>query len=103
MAQKTIPFTLTVEALPEFYPMIAPTSLTVRKGTAAVYRITATADPGFTGQLVLNLLGMPEGTSITFDPPTIAPGEESVLTIETFDDYILPGVYDLTLVVDEIG
>jgi len=83
MAVKTIPFTLAVTAAPDFFPAIAPTSLSVVKGVVAVYNVTVTGAGGFTGPVALAVLGLPVGAVGTFDKTSINVGETSVLSITT--------------------
>lgn len=83
MAIKTVPFTLEVTAVPDFFPAIAPTSRSVAKGIVAVYNITFTAQGGFTGPVTLAAKNLPTGAVASFDKMSINLGEISVLSIAT--------------------
>lgn len=83
MAIKSVPFTLEVTAAPDFFPAIAPVSLSVAKGVVAVYNITFTAQGGFTGPVSLIAKNLPTGAVGTFDKPSINVGETSRLSITT--------------------
>jgi hypothetical protein len=75
-------YAITTPAL-DFFPAISPTSLSVIKGTVAAYRISFTAQGGFTGLVTLAVKNLPLGAVATFSKTSISLGETSTLSITT--------------------
>jgi hypothetical protein len=80
---KPVSFTLEVTPAPDFFPAIAPASLSVAKGVVAVYNVSFTAQGGFTGPVSLAVKNLPSGAIGTFDKTSINVGETAVLSIAT--------------------
>lgn len=95
MAKKSIPFTLTVVAAPDFFPAVGPTALLVVKGVVGIFNVTLTGAGGFAAAVALAVVGLPVGAVATFDKPSIKPGEASVLSITTAGMAL--GVFPLVL------
>jgi YVTN family beta-propeller protein len=64
---------------------LTPTSgmQTVTAGQPAMYTIGTPAVGGFTGQITFAASGLPTGAVASFNPPMVAPGTSTVLTITT--------------------
>ena len=75
-------YAITTPAL-DFFPAISPTSLSVVKGTIAVYRVSFTAQGGFMGPVTLAVKNLPLGAVATFSKTSISLGEISTLSITT--------------------
>ena len=95
MATKTVNFTLAVTTPPDWFLSIAPTSLSVAQGIAAVFNVTATAQGGYVGTITLSVLGLPAGVTATIAPAAIAQNGTAVVTIPT--SAIPAGTLALTL------
>jgi hypothetical protein len=73
---------LTVNPNGSFSISIAPTSLTVRRGTSGSYTVTVTPNGSFNSSVQLSISGLPSRTSAGFSPSSIPAGStSSTLTI----------------------
>ena len=76
----------------------SPTSLTVAQGNQGTSQITTTVSGGFNYPISLSATGMPAGTTVTFNPPTIpAPGSGSSTMTFTVGNNTFPGTYPVTV------
>jgi Bacterial Ig-like domain (group 2) len=66
----------------DFSLSVAPTSVTIKRGSTATYTVTVTPVNGFTGSVSLSLTGAPSGSTATFTPNPTAGGSVT-LTIKT--------------------
>jgi hypothetical protein len=80
--QQSTTVTLTV-AVPNFTISASPASLSVSPGTQGTSTITTSVSGGFSNSITLTASGMPSGTTVSFNPNTIAaPGAgNSTMTI----------------------
>ncbi len=85
VATKSIPFTLEITEAPDFFPAVAPSTLSVPKGIVAVYNTSFTAQGGFTGPVTLAVINLPAGAVGTFDVTSINLGQTATLSITTAD------------------
>ncbi len=81
--QHTATVTLTVTAAPNFTISASPASLSVLHGNQGSSTITTTISGGFNASIALSASGAPTGTTVSFNPATIAaPGAgNSTMTI----------------------
>ncbi|HST52493.1 MAG TPA: PQQ-dependent sugar dehydrogenase [Pyrinomonadaceae bacterium] len=72
---------------PDFSISVTPASRTITQGGVATYNVTLTPTDGFTGQVALNVDGLPAGASSNFQPATInvtdANPQTSTLNVST--------------------
>jgi len=82
-AQQNITVTLTVTASPSFALSATPATVSVVQGSQGASTITTTVSGGFNSALALSASGAPSGTTVSFNPSTIAaPGAgTSTMTI----------------------
>jgi hypothetical protein len=85
--------TLVVAA--DFSISVTPASSTISKGGNAVYTVTITAGPGFTGTVKLTDTGTPKPSNDQFSPTSIVNSGTSVWTISTKKN-IASGSYVIT-------
>ncbi len=65
----------------DFSLAVTPASITVKRGSPAVYTVTITPLNGFTGSVTLSQAGKPTGSTVTFTPnPSTA---SSTMTVKT--------------------
>jgi uncharacterized membrane protein len=76
----------------------SPTSLSVAQGNQGTSLITTTISGGFNYPVSLSASGMPAGTTVNFDPPTIpAPGAGSSTMTMTVGNNTPTGTYPITV------
>jgi len=73
--------TLVVSA--DFSVAVTPPSVTVSRGSSALYTVTITPGSGFTGTVSLSVSGLPRRTSASFNPSSITTSGSSTLTVST--------------------
>ena len=90
--------TLTVTAAGSFTISASPSSLTIQQGNQGTSTITTTISGGFNSSVNLSASGMPTGTTVTFNPPTIPPpGNGSSAMTVTVGSNTPPGTYPITV------
>ncbi|MEM7480390.1 MAG: choice-of-anchor D domain-containing protein [Acidobacteriota bacterium] len=80
---KTATAQLQVSDTEDFVLDITPFSRTTQQGGAVHYTISVDPVDGFDSDVSLSLTGLPEGTTHTFDPVTVTPGDTSLLVLRT--------------------
>jgi hypothetical protein len=70
-------------APPDFTVFASPPSRTVPPGGAASYAVSLTGQSGFNAAVTLSAQGVPPGATDSFSPPSVVPGQTSILTIST--------------------
>ncbi|HLW78378.1 MAG TPA: hypothetical protein VKU44_02165, partial [Terriglobia bacterium] len=75
--------TLVVNApvVPDFSVSVAPSSLSVKRGSSGGYSVTVKALNGFTGTVALSVSGLPRHATGSFAPASIAGWGASTLTV----------------------
>ena len=96
--QQTTTVTLTVTAAASFTISASPASLFIVQGNPGTSTITTAISDGFNSDVALSAAGMPDGTTVTFNPQTIpSPGSgNSTMTI-TVGGSTPVGVYPITV------
>src|SRR5271157_5129295 len=96
--QQNTTVTLTVVAPGNFTISASPSSVTIQQGNQGGSTITTTISGGFNSSISLAASGMPTGTTVTFDPPTIPPpgNGNSAMTI-TVASNTPSGTYPITV------
>jgi len=95
--QQSTTVTLTVTAgAPDFTITASPTSETVHRGSPATYTVTLTPVNGFNGTVNLSLSGCPRYSTCSFNPSSLTPPGNSILTVSTNSRSRL-GTYTLTI------
>jgi len=96
--QHTATVTLTVTAAPNFTISASPASLSVLQGNQGSSTITTTISGGFNASIVLSASGAPTGTTVSFNPATIAaPGAGSSTLTITVGASTPTGTYVITV------
>ena len=81
-----------------FTPLAAPASLSIAPGNQGTSQITTTVNGGFNYPISLSASGMPAGTTVSFNPPTIpAPGAGSSIMTITVGSNTPVGTYPITV------
>ncbi len=96
--QHSATVTLTVTAAPNFTLSASPTSLSVVQGNQGTSTITTTVSGGFNNAISLSAAGAPSGTTVSFNPSSIAApgGGSSTMTI-TVGSSTAVGTYSITV------
>jgi uncharacterized membrane protein len=96
--QQSATVTLTVTAAPNFTLTASPTSVSVAAGSPGTSTITTTVSGGFNSAISLSATGAPSGTTVSFNPSTIAApgGGSSTMTI-TVGSSTATGTYPITV------
>jgi hypothetical protein len=94
----TVTLTVTAAAQPDFTLAAAPTAVTVAQGNQGSSTITTTVSGGFNAAIGLSSSGVPTGTTVSFNPGTIAaPGAgTSAMTISVGSTTAV-GTYPITV------
>lgn len=79
---RTARLTLEVRVPPDFLIALNPSSVSVAQGGVATVRVTISAVGGFNEAVNLSATNLPQGVSASFNPSSIRPGEESLLTLQ---------------------
>ena len=96
--QQTAIVTLTVTAPANFTISAAPASLSVAQGTQGSSTITTAVSGGFNNVISLAASGMPNGTTVSFNPTSIpAPGSGSSAMTITVGSSTPTGTYPITV------
>lgn len=83
LIQRTVPFSITVNAAGAYEITITPADAVVTKGDPLVFTITAIPSGGFDAQIGLTISGLP-ATSFALGNATLAPGAWTTnLTVNT--------------------
>jgi len=83
---QSLPLSGTGTAAPNFTISATPATQTVTAGTTATYTVTVDGTNGFGANVSLAVTGYPPGSTVTFSPPQINPGDgpaTSKLTVLT--------------------
>jgi hypothetical protein len=67
----------------DFSLSVAPASVTVTRGTNAVYSVTITPGSGFAGTVALSVSGLPRRAGASFNPASVSGSGTSRLTVST--------------------
>ena len=95
--QRTTTVTLTVTA-PSFTISVSPSSLSVAPGHQGSSTVSTTVSNGFNSSISLSATGAPSGTTVSFNPVTIAaPGSGSSTMMVTVGSGTAPGTYPITV------
>jgi uncharacterized membrane protein len=96
--QQSATVTLTVTAAPNFTLTGSPASLSVAQGNQGTSTITTTVSGGFNSAIGLSATGAPSGTTVSFNPSTIAApgGGSSAMTIAVGSSTAV-GTYSITV------
>ena len=76
---RTTTVTLTING--DFTVSASPSSSTVNRDGSTTYTVTIDAGPGFSGPVNLSVSGLPQRTTATFNPESLAASGTSVLTV----------------------
>ncbi|GBC91637.1 hypothetical protein HRbin15_00091 [bacterium HR15] len=79
---RTARLTLEVRVPPDFLIALNPSSVSVAQGGTTTVRVAISAVGGFNDAVSLSAMNLPPGVSASFNPSTIRPGEESLLTLQ---------------------
>ncbi len=83
---------------PNFALSASPSSLTVQQGNQGTSTITSTISGGFNGAISLSASGMPSGTTVSFNPSTLAaPGSGTSSMTITVGASTVAGTYPITV------
>ncbi len=87
-----------VSSAPNFALSASPASLSVQQGNQGSSTITSTISGGFNGAISLSASGMPSGTTVSFNPATIAaPGSGTSAMTITVGASTPVGTYPITV------
>jgi len=93
----TLPFDVN-DSVGDWTGYVAQSVQNIAPGQKAQYQIVAQGLNGFTGNISLNVTGLPPGATATFNPASIAGGSGStILTVNTDGTTPQPQVYNLTV------
>ena len=96
--QHSVTVTLTVTAAPNFTLSASPASLSVLHGNQGSSTLTTTISGGFSSSIALSASGAPTGTTVSFNPATIAaPGAGSSTITITVGSRTPTGTYAITV------
>jgi hypothetical protein len=87
---------LVVNASSDFTIGTTPSNQTVAGGNSTAYTVTISGVNGFSGNVTLNVSGLPTGASSSFNPSSVTGGGTSTLTITTSGS-TPSGTYPLTI------
>jgi subtilisin family serine protease len=74
---------LTLVVGSDFALAVSPSSISVTRGTNALYTVSNQPLGAFTGSVALSISGLPGGSSATFSPNPLQAGGSAVLTVRT--------------------
>ena len=92
--------TITVLGPPDFSVGASPGSQSINQGAAASYTVTITPNNNFTGNVSLNVSGVPTGATVSFNPTSVVTSGVSTLTVTTGTS-TPTGVYRLTITANQ--
>jgi len=94
---KTYTAVLSIEVVATGFALaLSPDYISLNQGESGTIRVTVEPTGGFSETVSLALLDAPPGVSGSFDPPEVAPGSSSTLTLVVGSD-APPGDYVLTV------
>jgi uncharacterized membrane protein len=93
---RTVRLRLEVRIPPNFLIALNPASVSVAQGGSATVRVIVTAVGEFNEAVNLSMGELPAGVDAHFNPPSIRPGEESLLTLQV-GSRVPHGTYPLTV------
>ncbi|MEM7049288.1 MAG: choice-of-anchor D domain-containing protein [Acidobacteriota bacterium] len=67
----------------DFTVDVSPSARSVQRGQSAIYTVSVNPVNGFSTGVSLSISGLPTGTSHTFTPATVTPGNSSTLEVTT--------------------
>ena len=82
--------------IPDFSLTVSPGSRSIAPGGSTTYVATINAVGAFAGNVLLSVIGLPPGTTASFNPASVATSGSSTLTVATSNS-TPPGDYSLTL------
>jgi len=88
---------LNVYGLESFGLSVAPQTQTVAAGSNTTFTVSTSAFNNFSGNISLSVTGLPAGVTASFNPPSVAAGSSSTLTISPATN-TLNGDYTLDIV-----
>ena len=74
-------FSVIQPAAPGIALSATPSSVSLTAGSSATSSVSVAGTGGFTGSVTLSVSGLPAGVTAAFNPPSVAPGGASVLTL----------------------
>lgn len=77
---------LRTSSSPDFTLSATPSPVSVSPGGNATYTVSTAALDGFSGTMILSASGLPSGATASFNPPSIAVGASSTLTVTTTEN-----------------
>ena len=96
--QQNATVTLTVTAAPAFTLSASPTSVTVAPGSQGTSTITTSVSGGFNNAIALSASGAPSGTTVSFNPASMAaPGTGSSTMTIAVGSSTVAGTYPITV------
>ena len=96
--QQSTTVTLTVTTPPNFTISASPSSISIAQGNQGTSTITTAISGGFNSAIALSASGMPTGTTVSFNPATIAaPGSGTSTMTITVGATTTPGTYPITV------
>jgi len=94
----SVSLTVTSGATPAFTIAASPTSVSVAQGSSGTSTITTTVSGGFNSAISLTASGQPSGTTVSFNPSSIAaPGSGSSTMTMTVGSSTATGTYSITV------
>ena len=95
----TVTLTVTKSQSPNLTVSASPASLNLQQGTQGTSLITTTGSGGFNSRVTLSATGVPNGTTVGFDPRTIsAPGSGISTMTVAVGSATLNGTYPITVI-----
>jgi hypothetical protein len=79
---RTVRLTLEVRVQSDFLLALNPSSVSIAQGGSTTVRVMVSAVGDFNEVVHLSISDLPPGVSASFNPPSIRPGEESLLTLQ---------------------
>jgi uncharacterized membrane protein len=79
---RTVRLTLEVRVQPDFLLALNPSSVSIAQGGSTTVRVMVSAVGDFNEVVNLSISDLPAGVNASFNPPSIRPGEESLLTLQ---------------------
>lgn len=80
--RRSATLTLEIRVPSDFRLTLNPSTLSIAQGGSATARVSATGVGGFNDPINLTASGMPSGVTVNFNPASIRPGQESVMTVQ---------------------
>ena len=74
---------ITLVVSDDFFVSVAPSNVTIARGSSAIYNVTITPGSGFTGTVNFGVSGLPRRTTASFNPNAITTSGSSTLRIST--------------------